>query len=147
MPSRSKQYIPTYLTSAEGLNVVDFLNGILPHKNDTTGSLLNNQFYKLHRSYVYDDVESCKSDNPTLKIIEIGIEVISEGHCGYCSDNEETTYINEKEETWFVALPDELDEDLSPLNDITNFYEIDNAQCFCGGCSEQRKITSIVSLF
>ena len=147
MPPRNKQYTPTYLTSAEGLNVVDFLNGILPHKNDTTGSLLNNQFYKLHRSYVYNDLETCKRDNPTLKIIEIWIGVISEGHCGYCSDNDDTTYINEKEETWFVALPDELEEELSPLNDVSNFYEINNLQCWCGGCCEQRTITYIEQLF
>jgi hypothetical protein len=133
----------TYLTSAEGLNVVDYLNGILPHVYDTVCSLGHDKFYKL-ASYYYDDLETCKSVEPaSLHIIKIGIDVIVKGHCGYCSDSEDQTYLHEKEEILFVALPDELERDLSSLSDVSNFYEIDSLQCSCGGCREHRKITHI----
>lgn len=73
-----------------------------------------------------------------------------ETHCGYCSDNDGTTYSDSyNRDKIYITLPTELSEQYLTLkqnidNGYFNDYELScHTQCYCGGNSIKNSIISL----
>lgn len=80
-----------------------------------------------------------------LPVIEVTIHNLDSGHCGYCSDQDESEqYTEEHDELFCVALPQYLT-GVSDINTLlpSAFAPCETVECWCGGQTKVRRITNI----
>jgi hypothetical protein len=109
-------------------------------------------------SNALDCIDNTNKTNTLLTDIEpttnkyLSVTCITEyqTHCGYCSDNDGTTDINNyNRDIMYIILPQELDDQINILkthieNGYFNNYELpSHSQCYCGLNSIKNTIISI----
>jgi hypothetical protein len=141
MPARRPK-TPQYLSSAEGLSMLEFIQRVFVHVGDVTEFLSNDVYYELYhkhvgsRSYLEDKF-------PDLHIITLNCSVIRSGHSGYCSDPDDEDYISDPYESIiYIALPDGLVGDIADIS-ADQLLSHEHSQCWCGGQSENWSVVSI----
>jgi hypothetical protein len=106
-----------YAADVSGMNIVDFVNTIFPLHDQFTG-IYSNLYYEYYKKCLYSDYMDCLFSMSSLRVKKPKILKIQ-------TDNTFQFYNEGREShdttTFYLVLPDRLNQDLSYINDISKF--------------------------
>jgi hypothetical protein len=105
-----------YAADVSGMNIVDFVNNVLPLIDQFTG-LYSNRYFEYYKKCLYCDSMSCLFNlSPRVKNPKI-LKIQTDNTSQFYNENREIKGTS----TFYLILPEQLNDDLSYINDISKF--------------------------
>jgi hypothetical protein len=111
-----------YSADVSGMNIVDFVNNVLPLHNQFTG-LYSNLYYEYYKKCLYCDPMACMFSLSSLRVKNPKIiKIQTDDTFQFYNENRE----KKDTTTFYLVLPEQLNHDLSHIKDISKFNVFTN---------------------